>query len=330
MDKPKHSAFWQRLTNFAKVQSIDIVWWLILLIFFGMSVNTVLVWRSLLKDNQSQVNNTVSLNTPIKPQTDIQPPTVTPLTFAGSGVSLEITRILARQFQKTHPEIKINVPASIGSGGAIQAAADGAVAVGMVSRPLKEKEKKLGLTVIAIAKTPLAFAVHPSVADNNITSAQLLDIYQGKKTQWLDGKEIIVLTREPSDSSILILEQKISGFKQVYTDSQKDERWTTLYKDQQMNQQLEKTPLALGIADIGTITTEKRLSSIKILKFNGIAPTIENAAKGKYLLVKNLYFVFHPGKISPDAQEFIKFVRSQDGAKILAANSYLAMGEDKK
>lgn len=332
MDKLKQSAVYrQRLTDFAKAQKFDLGWWLVILIFFGMSVSTLLVWRSVLKDHHhSQVNNTALPDAaPIKPP-EVQPPTATPLTFAGTGVSLEITRILAKQFQKTHPEIKINVPASIGSSGAIQGAAEGAIAVGMVSRPLKAQEKKLGLTVKAIAKTPLAFAVHPSVPDNNITSTQLLDIYQGKKTQWRDRQEIIVLTREPGDSSILILEQKISGFKQVYADSQKDKRWTTLYKDQQLNRLIEKTPLTLGIADVGTITAEKKLSSIKTLKFNGIAPTIENVAKGKYPLVKNLYFVFHPGKISPDAEEFIKFVRSPEGAKILAANSYLAMEEDKK
>ncbi len=331
MDKLKQSAvYWQRLTDFAKAQKRELGWWFVILLFFSMSVSTVLVWRSVLKDNQSQVNNTTLLDAaPIKPP-EVQPPTATPLTFAGTGVSLEITRILAKQFQKTHPEIKINVPASIGSSGAIHGAADGAITVGMVSRPLKKQEKKLGLTVIAIAKTPIAFAVHPSVPDNNITSAQLLDIYQGKKTQWRDSQEIIVLTREPGDSSILILENKISGFKQVYADSQKDKRWTTLYKDQQMNQRLEKTPLTLGIADVGTITAEKKLSSIKTLKFNGTAPTIENVAKGKYPLVKNLYFVVDPGKISPDTQEFIKFVRSREGAKILAANSYLAMEEDKK
>lgn len=331
MDKLKQSVHWQRLADFAKAQKFELVWWFVILIFFSMSVSTVLVWRSLLKDNhQSQVNDTALLNAePIKPL-EVQPSTGTPLTFAGSGVSLEITRILAKEFQKTHPKIKINVPASIGSSGAIQGVADGAIAVGMVSRPLKEQEKKLGLRVIAIAKTPVAFAVHPSVPDNNITSAQLLDIYQGKKTQWLDNQEIIVLTRESKDSSILIFEQKISGFKQVYADSQKSDRWTTLYTDQQMNQQIEKTPLTLGIADVGTITAENKRSSIKTLKFNGIAPTIENVAQGKYPLVKNLYFVFDRGKTSPDAQEFIKFVRSREGAKILTANSYLAMEEDKK
>ncbi len=329
MDKPKQSAFWQQLTNFKKAQRVGGGWWLILLIFLGMSASTVLIWRSLL-ERPNQVNNNLQLEvTPIKPP-QVQPSSATQLIFAGSGGNLEITRILATQFQKTHPKIKITVPASIGSSGAIQAVVDRAITVGMISRPLKEKEKKLGLTIIPFTQTPLAIAVHPSVSDNNITSTQLKDIYQGKQSQWLDGKEIIVLTREPGDSSILILEDKISGFKQIYADSQKYDRWITLYHDQAMNEQIEKTPLALGLADVGTITSEKKLSSIKILKFNGIAPTIENVAKGKYPFVKNLYFVLPQKQISANAQEFISFVQSKEGAEILKAHNYLAVEKNKK
>ena len=330
MHKPKQSAFWQRLTNFKKSQSIGGGWWLILLIFLGMSASTVVIWRSLLEDRPNQANNNLQLEvTPIKPP-QVQPDSATELIFAGSGVNLEITRILAKQFQKTHPKIKINVPASIGSKGAIQAVVDRVITVGMISRPLKEKEKKLGLTIIPFARTSLAVAVHPSVSDSNITSTQLNDIYQGKQSQWLDGKEIIVLTREPGDSSILILEDKISGFKQIYADSQMCDRWATLYHDQAMNEQIEKTPLALGLADVGTITSEKKLSSIKIIKFNGIAPTIENVAKGKYPLVKNLYFVLPQKQISANAQEFISFVQSKEGAEILKAHNYLAVDTENK
>lgn len=331
MDKHKHSAFWQRPTNFAKEQRISLNRWLILLVFFSLSASTVLIWRSLLQNNPSQVNKLLPLEAASTKPQSIQSPSTTQLVFAGSGVSIEITRLLAKQFQKTHPEIQITVPASIGSSGAIQAMADGAVSVGMISRPLKEKEKKLGLTVIPFARTPLAIAVHPSVADNSITSAQLIDIYQGKKSQWLDGEEIIVLTREPGDSTTLVLEQNISGFKQIYADSQKQNRWITLYKDREMLQQIEKTPFALGLADVGTVTSEKKRSSLKFLKFNGIEPTIENVANHKYPLVKNLSFVFYQGKISSHAQEFMNFVKSSAGEKILKANNYLADGgEDKK
>lgn len=103
MDKHKQPsvAFWQRLTDFAKAQKIGAGWWLILLIFFSISALTGLVWRSLVQDELRQVNNNLQLEAaPIKPQTGLQLSPVTQLTFAGSGVTLEVTRLLANQFQR--------------------------------------------------------------------------------------------------------------------------------------------------------------------------------------------------------------------------------------
>lgn len=105
----------------------------------------------------------------------------TTLVFAGSGANLPIVRILARTFQRLHPEITVDVPASIGSAGGIRAAAGGAIALGLISRELKDKEKGKGLTVLNYARTPLILGVHPSVAEDNITHEELLDIYRGKK-----------------------------------------------------------------------------------------------------------------------------------------------------
>ncbi len=101
-----------------------------------------------------------------------------------------------------------------------------------------------------------------------------------------------------------------------------------MYKDQQMNQQLENIPSTLGFADLGTITSEAKLASIKTLNFDGVAPTIENVANGKYSLVKNFYFVFRQDT-PPEAKEFIEFVQSSAGANLLKANNYLAVREEK-
>jgi ABC-type phosphate transport system substrate-binding protein len=45
--------------------------------------------------------------------------------------------------------------------------------------------------------------------------------------------------------------------------------------------------------------------------------------EGKYPLVKPLIFVFHQEKLPPAAREFLAFVRSQEGKKIMRTNGYL-------
>lgn len=180
----------------------------------------------------------------------------------------------------------------------------------------------MGLTVVPYARTGIVIGVHPSVVDDGITSKELIQIYQGTKSRWQDDQKIVVLTREPGDSSLAVLEQKIPEFKQVYAESQRIKRWTTLYTDQEMSQTLEKTPYAIGISDLGAITTGQL--PIKALKIDGIYPTLKNLTSGKYSLVRSLSFVFLQDKLPAKAKTFLDFVQSNEGKKILKANGYLA------
>jgi phosphate transport system substrate-binding protein len=244
-----------------------------------------------------------------------------PLIFAGSGTNLPIVRALSQGFQRSHPAIAIDVPASIGSGGGIQAAADGAIALGLISRELKDKEKGKGLTVVNYAWTPLIIGVHPSVAEDNISHAELLDIYRGKKRTWRDGRDIVVLTREPSDSSIEVLVKGVPGFGEVYEESQQARRWTTLLKDLVMNETLARTPHAIGVSDLGSLIIERH--AIKPLKVNGVAPTLKNLQNGRYPLYKTLAFVYRQDRLPAGARLFMDYVRSKEGEKILKVNGYL-------
>lgn len=244
-----------------------------------------------------------------------------PLVFAGSGSNLPLTRLLADAFARVRPEISIDVPASIGSTGAIRAAADGAIAVGLISRPLKDQEKGSGLTVLPYARTAVVIGVHPAVPDDGISFEDLVQIYKGTKSRWKDGREIIVLTREAGDSSIEVLERDIPGFKQAYAESRSVKRWATLLTDQEMNRVLARTPYAIGLSDMGAITSERL--PIKVLRIDGVLPTPENVLSGRYPLVKSLAFAFLKDKLPAGAKAFLDFVRSKDGEKILRANGYL-------
>lgn len=242
------------------------------------------------------------------------------LIIAGSGTNLSITRLLAKAFMRTHPGVGIEIRESIGSSAAIQAVSDGAIPVGLISRPLKEKENSLGLTVLQYARTALVIGVHKSVPDDGITYEDFLNIYRGKMNRWKNGKEIIVLTREPGESVIEMLKNEIPGFAEVYESSQKRELWVTLSKVQVMNETLAKTPFAIGLSDLGTMTIERL--AIKPLKINGVAPSIQNIQSGKYRLVRNLYLVYRKERLPAPAKLFVEFLQSKTAGKIMKANGF--------
>jgi len=165
-----------------------------------------------------------------------------------------------------------------------------------------------------------------SVGNINVAFNYLENIYRGAKTQWRDGREIIVLSREPGDSSNEVLEEQVPGFQSAYEQSQQAKRWITLFTDQDGNRALASTQYAVGLSDLGAITVERL--PIKPLKVNGIAPTLENLQTGQYPLVKTLFFVLPPTELPTDAQAFIDFVGSNEGAKILRANGYLPLSQE--
>jgi phosphate transport system substrate-binding protein len=243
------------------------------------------------------------------------------LVFAGGGAGVPIVRLLAEAFARTRPDLRIEVPPSIGTTGGIRAAAQGAVAVGLIGRPLRDEEKALGLTAAIYARTALVIAAHRGVADNNITSAALVEIYLGKKTRWSDGHEIIVLTREPGDSTIEILQQKIPGFAAAYAESQEAKRWLTLLSEQQMNETLSRTPHTIGFSDLGAITAQRL--SIKVLSLDGVYPLPQHVLSARYPLVKVLAFVYRNEALPVGARVFMDFVKSKEGTRILRANGYL-------
>jgi phosphate transport system substrate-binding protein len=243
------------------------------------------------------------------------------LTAAGSGVNLAITRLLAEAFSKSHPQVTINIPGSIGTRGAIKAVSDRAITFGLISRPLKEEEKELGIVAKEYARVAIIIGAHPTVPDQSITSQDLIDIFQGTKTRWGSGREIIVQAREKSDSGFLVLENNIPGFKEVYAESHKANRWTLYFTDQDANQALATTPDAIGVSDLGMITTDHL--RINALKLDGAAPSPENLLNGTYRLSRNLSFIFKENDLPTEAEDFFAFVSSEAGRDILQANGYL-------
>ena len=141
------------------------------------------------------------------------------LVIAGTGDSQALLRNLGAIFEKSHPDVTIEVPNSIGSGGGIKAVGRGEAGLGRTARALKEKEKP-GLTDVAFARSPVVFATNTSVHEVlDLSREQILAIYSGKINNWKevggpDGK-IYPLSREEGDSSRETIDKNLAGFKEL-------------------------------------------------------------------------------------------------------------------
>ena len=187
---------------------------------------------------------------------------------------------------------------------------------GLVSRPLSETERSEGFKTIDYARVGAVFAVHPSVPDDDVTYDDILQIHQGNKKTWSDGRKISVFIRGLHDSSNQVFFPLIPGFYEVINESINQKRWPIMYHDNDMANSLRSKEGAFGHTD----TTEIIMNGgIKVLSVNGVEPSQENIRSGNYKYVKNLAFVYK-GELQGRAKAFIDFVISTEGQAIIEKN----------
>lgn len=108
------------------------------------------------------------------------------VTLAGSTSVAPLMNVLADEYKKLNPDVKVEIQES-GSSAGIQSAIEGAVDIAMSSRDLKDDEATT-LTPAQLALDGIAVIANKENAVNNITSEQVKQVYMGEITSWDDIK----------------------------------------------------------------------------------------------------------------------------------------------
>lgn len=237
------------------------------------------------------------------------PPGSPSLQLAGSGSNVPITRRLAAAFRRTHPGSTIVVHDSIGSTGAVRAVSDRAIDIGLLSRPLRPGEAT-GLSTAAYARIAVVAAAHPDVAATTLSPATLIAAYRGETRHWPDGSKLVVIQRERGDSSQHAVAAALPEFARANERAWRRGMFRVVYSDRAMEAALLATSGAVGISDAGVINVQR-------------LPLRSFALPG---ITKTLSFIWR-GTLPAAARQFLAFVRSSQGARILEAAGYTPIGE---
>jgi phosphate transport system substrate-binding protein len=211
---------------------------------------------------------------------------------------------------------------SIGSSGAIKAAAQGALDIGLNGRPLKEEETRLGLVVTEYAKTPFVFAVRKDVPVRGLTSKELVKIYTGEMEAWPNGEWVRVVLRPASDADTIIARGISPEMSAALDRALSREGMLLAATNQESNEMLDKTSGSIGFSTLTQIMTEKH--PVKALAINGVEPALNGSANKKYPFMKTLSLLTKPGS-PPAIQRFIDFVRSPEGRELLQKTGNIPM-----
>ncbi|EAS65997.1 phosphate ABC transporter substrate-binding protein [Photobacterium angustum] len=250
------------------------------------------------------------------------------VTVVGSTSVSHIMDVLADTYSSTHKDTTIEVQ-GIGSTAGINAVKQGAAEIGMSSRVISSAELDGNYKAITIAHDGIALVVNKANPVTNLTREQLIGIYQGKITNWktINGKDLdmAVVSRENASGSRFSFEHFMGLTKQVsgFTVSNISPRVLVVSTNGMVKSLVSRNEHAIGYVSLGSVD-----DSVKALSYDNVLPTAANIESGEYKIARPFLLMFKQKGLANDAQQFIKFVLSNQAQSIIKDKGYVAI--DKK
>ncbi|MGD2119282.1 MAG: substrate-binding domain-containing protein [Chromatiales bacterium] len=235
------------------------------------------------------------------------------LRIGGTGGDLGTMRILGDAYMEQHPQDTVKVFPSLGSGGGIRALLAGKLDLAISSRPPKQKATDAGARSFVYGLTALVPVTRSEHHWDNLTSADVVSIFSGDAPRWPDGADLRLVIRPLTDSDTKILAKHIEGL-QPSLESLPQRYPLVGITDQDAADLLEQVRGSFGFSSLSLVLGEKR--KLKILPLDGVLASTESIAAKQYPIVKAFHLVTGP-QVSPAAQRFIDFMRSDTGRQLL-------------
>ncbi|MCF8241265.1 MAG: phosphate ABC transporter substrate-binding protein [Melioribacteraceae bacterium] len=250
--------------------------------------------------------------------------TVGTIKIKGSDTMLPLTEMLAEEYMKNHPGISIYVSGG-GTTSGIKSLINGEIDICTASRNLNAGEAKtlaeyygtIGMFFL-VAKDALSVYVNEKNPVKNFTAEELAKIFSCEITNWkeLGGNDepVKVIIRPPNSGTHQYFREHILDEREYCHDA------VIMPTTDQIIEEVSDSKNAIGYGGIGF------QDDVIHASINGVAPSEDNARNDKYPLTRYLHF-FTSKTPKGNVKEFIDWVLSPDGQKIIKASGYIPLWE---
>jgi phosphate transport system substrate-binding protein len=250
----------------------------------------------------------------------------------GSDTMVNVAQAWAEAYKKLHPDINVEVSGG-GSGVGIAALIKGTVDLANSSRDMKPKEiedakKSTGKDPkeFTVGYDGLAVYVHKDNPLDNITTEQLAQIFMegGKLAKW---SELGVTIPGGSDEIVRVSRQSSSGTYEFFREhvlKNKDFRLGSrdMNGSKEVVELVGTTKTAIGYSGMGYATAH-----VKMLKVDGVAPSVEATMKKTYPIARSLH-VYTLGEPSSELAKYVHWLRSAAGQIIVKKSGYVPLAKE--
>jgi len=191
------------------------------------------------------------------------------------------------------------------------------------ARSLKPEERIPGIIEEAYGRTAFIFGVQESNPIEGLRRTEIEEIYAGKRRTWSDGSPIRMILRPQHDSYSAFLAGISPGMKSASKQAHSIPGIFVGMTDQEAAVQIERTPGSFGTTSAAIVAAERL--KIKAISVDGVLPTLLNVSAGKYPYVMTMSVVYKRDKYMDAVKDFIGFLFSNDGRKLLSATSHVTL-----
>ena len=257
----------------------------------------------------------------------------------GSDTMVNLAQAWAEGYQKVKPDVSVEVVGG-GSGVGIAALLNGTCDIANSSRSLEKEEEEKAAAKYAgkhpkehvVGFDALAIYVHPSNPITEISIEQLSDIYKegGKVNKWSElgvtmpaGKDDIVrASRQSNSGTYHYFREAVVGKKNDFKQGSRD-----MNGSKEVVDLVATTPTAIGFSGIGYKTDKVKV--VKVAKKTGepsVAPSIKTTLDKTYPIARPMFMYVSP-TAKPEAEEYIKWLLTAPGQKIVIESGYVPLPE---
>jgi phosphate transport system substrate-binding protein len=241
-----------------------------------------------------------------------------PLTgqYAGSGGSaaLAVVKELTSAFKAQHPGTVWTLE-DVGSDASIALVSNAETDIGWISRELKAPEKEK-VTAIPVGASGTAVAVNAGNRIAGLTKDEVRRIFDGEITDWSQvggtAGRIRVMIREKEAATRAAFEAFFFDGAVSYAPNAIE-----VYELNETLSALHSFKDAIGMVTLDSRTIAD--SQIRLLPVDGVEASVDNLLTGTYKVRRPLYLIVNAkaDKIKPAVKEFLDFVRSEEGQRII-------------
>ncbi len=235
----------------------------------------------------------------------------------------ELAPKLVEEFRKDHPNVDFDMEFKGSTYGFGALMVPGGCNIAASSRPPStnelylSKDRGIDFDDHIIGSYSVAVVVNAKNPVSNLTHDQIRDIFTGNVKNWKevggDDLPINLYVRNPISGTYL-------GFQELAMENKPYALTLKLFTNYTaIAEAVAQDPGGIGYCSVSTATKD----GVKPVPVGGVAPTAEAVNQKQYPYARALHLVLNKQKEAPMAVEFVKFVESERGQKVVAQMEFV-------